>query len=269
MAGLLVSAVAPPAAAEIVSRTFFDPTEQFWGIYQEVVGTNVHTHTAHPSQWIDFDNDGVPELEIRGPRTGESGTASININTSAHVQLMAADKVTLGKGGWVLPVPQNVSIGSDAASHLYGDLPDIGWHHHWDFGYYPPNPFFGDEEDYYPSLLVTSGGRVAGIGQNESGGYFGVFAGTPPFDELLYIGFRFGEEGAWNYGWLHINILGGWEGWVSGWAYETELNTPIGAGAIPEPASAVLLAGGLALAAAGARRRRGRSPAIPVTFSSD
>lgn len=268
MAGLLVSAVAPPAAAEIVSRTFFDPTEQFWGIYQEVVGTNIFTLVAHPSRWIDFDNDGVPELEIRGRGPGDGG-GSIQINTSAHTQVLAADDFSETRGGFVLPVPQAVSIGDDAALHLYEGLPDVGWHHHWDFGYFPPNnPFLGNEEDYYPPLLVTGGGLTSGWGPVITG-YFGELAGTPPFDEMLYIGFRFGEEGAWNYGWLHINIWGGWEGWVSGWAYETELNTPIRAGAIPEPASAVLLAGGLALAAAGARRRRGRSPAIPVTFSSD
>jgi len=58
---------------------------------------------------------------------------------------------------------------------------------------------------------------------------------------------------------LLINILGGWKGYVSGWAYELELNTSICDGAIPEPASTVLLAGRLALAAVGARRRHQRA----------
>jgi len=260
MAGLLVSAVAPPAAAEIVSRTFFDPVESAWGIYQEPVGTDLSTGsgTAHPSRWIDFDNDGIAELEIRGKGPGDGGGGSININTSTHTQVLAADNFSETRGGFVLPVPQTVPIGDDAVLHLYEGLPDVGWHHHWDFGFFPPNPFIGNEEDYYPSLMVTGGGLTSGWG-NVVTGYFGELAGTPPFDEMLYIGFRFGEEGAWNYGWLHINILGGWEGYVSGWAYETELNTPIRAGAIPEPASAVLLAGALALAVAGARRRCGRS----------
>lgn len=254
LAGLLALGVAEQVGATIISQIFFNPEEVVWGLPFDPVGTNPASGWSnnHPHKLIDFDGDGIPELEIlgRGPR---SVNPAIRINTFEHTQVMAADQFSLSPGGIVLPVPKNISIGDDAASYLYGGLPDVGWHHHWDFGYIPSNPFIG-EEDYYPALLLSSGGLWGGnVGV---GGYFGLLGGTPPFDGVLYIGVRFGEDGAWNYSWLQINIWGGWEGFISGWAYETELNKSILAGAIPEPASSATLLALVALGTVVARRRR-------------
>jgi len=83
------------------------------------------------------------------------------------------------------------------------------------------------------------------------------------FGANSFMGFRFGSDSSWNYGYLGVT----WDGTnfqlLSG-AYESTLNTPIlaGATAVPEPttgALAALVLGGTALGVA--RRRRQKAAA--------
>lgn len=60
-----------------------------------------------------------------------------------------------------------------------------------------------------------------------------------------YLGFRFDRDGSIYYGWAEVNITE-IELTITRWAYENEAGVAIRAGAIPEPGSLALLAGGAA-----------------------
>ena len=89
-------------------------------------------------------------------------------------------------------------------------------------------------------------------------------------DSMDYLGFRFGDEGAWQYGWvefqpdynLHAPPLN-WAlntPWPSALAYETSVNTPI---LVPEPSSAAFI--GIGLGVLIYLRRRGYQASGAVT----
>ena len=85
-----------------------------------------------------------------------------------------------------------------------------------------------------------------------SGTYGGNFnAGDGPVSG--YIGWGYTSDDGVGHGWLSVS----WDGAlleIDGYAYETELYTPIVAGAIPGPGALGLL--GLAAGASGLRRKR-------------
>lgn len=95
---------------------------------------------------------------------------------------------------------------------------------------------------------------VLGVGakSNPAGGYApeGYFLTNGEGPQAGYVGFV--SDGG-NYGWISVQ----WDGsfvTVDGYAYETEANTAIAAGAVPAPGAVGLLA--LAAGAAGLRRKR-------------
>ena len=84
----------------------------------------------------------------------------------------------------------------------------------------------------------------------------GISTGTTAF---MGIQFQIGE--AWHYGWMRLH---GTE-WLSfggttilDWAYETRPDTPIFAGAVPEPSTFALLLGGGVLMVWFRRKRNAR-----------
>jgi hypothetical protein len=100
---------------------------------------------------------------------------------------------------------------------------------------------------------IGSAGKSSSGGQNFGKGNF-VFDGNV---QSGYIGFAFEDSGFngidVNYGWISVS----WDGTfltVDGYAYETDANTGITAGAIPAPGAIGLLS--LAAGAAGIRRKR-------------
>jgi PEP-CTERM motif len=117
----------------------------------------------------------------------------------------------------------------------------------------PLNP--GDTVSATPSSLdpvlqwynpqIHTGGNPAVGAQAVFDGqlvYEGYWSGRDAF-----VGLRFEVGGGLHYGWMEIrndpNIA---SGQVLGWAYETRLDTPILAGAVPEPSTwALLSAGGI------------------------
>ena len=82
--------------------------------------------------------------------------------------------------------------------------------------------------------------------------------------EVRYLGLKMdlNNTDQFTYGWIGVRIDNEADatGAVVGYAYETTPNTPIAAGAVPEPSSLLMTIGGAtALVAAGLRRRRRRS----------
>jgi hypothetical protein len=67
----------------------------------------------------------------------------------------------------------------------------------------------------------------------------GYFTGL----ESAYLGFQFQQNSETYYGWMRVGcpVVGLNVGWVYDYAYETTRNTPIFAGAVPEPSTFALL----------------------------
>ncbi|TAG27759.1 MAG: PEP-CTERM sorting domain-containing protein [Verrucomicrobia bacterium] len=75
---------------------------------------------------------------------------------------------------------------------------------------------------------------------------------------MNYLGVRLLEEDGWHYGWIEIDApfqrVNG--GYMNGMAYETSANRAIVTGAIPEPATAGVVLGVVALGGVLCRRRQ-------------
>jgi hypothetical protein len=87
---------------------------------------------------------------------------------------------------------------------------------------------------------VPGGNATIGASAIFDGEYFytGNFSGLDAF-----IGLQFQFDGTTHYGWMEVNNYpNAAAGQVLGWAYETSPNTPITAGAVPEPSTFTLLA---------------------------
>jgi len=96
-------------------------------------------------------------------------------------------------------VRQDVFIGDDEALPCMGAYPMTGGIIIGNLAISLPIRLSVMKKTTTPALAVTGGGLTFGCGSVVTG-YFGDLAGTPPFNEMLYIGVRFGEEGTWNYG---------------------------------------------------------------------
>lgn len=70
-------------------------------------------------------------------------------------------------------------------------------------------------------------------------------------DNIDYVGVQFAIGGETHYGWVEVQVpfIGVNGGWVRSYAYETEPGVAITAGAVPEPATALLLCVGFAASA--------------------
>lgn len=87
-------------------------------------------------------------------------------------------------------------------------------------------------------------------------GCIGLFTGV----ESAYAGLQFQIDGQTHYGWARVGapIAGLNGGWIYEYAYETRPDTPIFAGAVPEPSTWALLVGGGALMVWFRRKRNER-----------
>lgn len=115
-----------------------------------------------------------------------------------------------GGGGWAVPLAAGQQIGPSAAGYVWISDPVGG------------------------SLLTAM--YDGGAGGPES---IGLFTGV----ESGYLGLQFQQSGQTYYGWARVGTpyQGLNIGWLYDYAYETRPDTPILAGAIPEPSTSALL----------------------------
>lgn len=143
------------------------------------------------------------------------------------------------------------------------------------FNYYDPGPIIGAAGLIFASIYNPRGidytiNPHTGLGlvATFQGGTFGLSyfngenGGGPIYNQHVYLPFALlqapGELDGARYGWIRVQEIAGLGGVMWDYAYETEPDTAIIAGQIPEPATPlllVLIAGGLA-----ASRRRVRFP---------
>jgi hypothetical protein len=115
------------------------------------------------------------------------------------------------------------------------------------------------DEDATQIDQVLGGQPASGVQVPSNGPNFTGLGG-----EVRYLGLKMdlNNTDQFTYGWIGVRIDNEADatGAVVGYAYETTPNTPIAAGAVPEPSSLLMTIGGAtALVAAGLRRRRRRS----------
>jgi hypothetical protein len=155
-----------------------------------------------PSQGeLDINDDGAPDLFFA--TDGGLGAVMQSRGVTRFISSLSAPP---NRGGKVQPVSGGSIIGDDT-SNLSGD-----WYSH------------------------TDNGGASGFGLS-----------LLQFEDT-YIGVELEIEGNIHYGWVHYigfsnpNVVSGRDpgGFINSWAYESEPNTPIVAGAIPEPSSIIL-----------------------------
>lgn len=120
----------------------------------------------------------------------------------------------------------------------------------------PPPNIGGPVEPLYPEFeigLTLQATDVEWFGINTDFSLFGIWLWPGSSGRFrghnAYMGIEFHIDNAVHYGWINIDIHEDYPyGRIYGWAYESYPDTPIIAGAIPEPNTLLLLlAGGIGL----------------------
>jgi hypothetical protein len=166
------------------------------------------------SRDIDLDNDGVADFNLNSP-----DSLAINLTPLNNNGILSVLEPPPDIGAFIYALPAGASIS-----------PSL-------------NPAF-------VWFDRNSSGGSATIVASSTIGSLGYFQGSTD----AYAGIRFESGGNFHYGWLHIQNFGLNLGQISEWAYESNPNTSILAGAVPEPSAlALLTVAGIALLA---RRKR-------------
>lgn len=161
------------------------------------------------SQNIDVNNDGTPDFTLVSPNGIEIDLIPLN-----NSGILAVPELPPDLGGFVYALPSGRTISSSLDPGLV-----------WFDRTYPGGTTF----------IVA----CANIG------CVGYFQGNTD----AYAGIRLESNGDYFYGWLHIQNFGANWGQISEWAYQSNPNTPIFAGQVPEPSALSLLSVGLLLLA--------------------
>ncbi|MCZ7591576.1 MAG: PEP-CTERM sorting domain-containing protein [Kiritimatiellae bacterium] len=178
---------------------------------------------------IDVSTDTSPvyySLDLSGSGfvdfTFAASVASVSVRNEGNNRYLIFPSPPPNIGGGIEPLSEGFEIGSNSVSE------ELEW--------------FGHETSF------------ASLGIWLSTGTSGRFVG-----QHAYMGIEFDIDGATHYGWINLRVgeLGpGVE--IYGWAYESTPNTPILAGAIPEPSTLLLLLGGTTLLLGRRQKRRFR-----------
>lgn len=106
---------------------------------------------------------------------------------------------------------------------------------------------YGDQIDDSPSVGVWEGASTTpAFASCQDVGCIGLWLNS---NHDAYFGIRFDIEGNTHYGWIHVVNTFGVTGFVTEWGYESNPNTGLLAGVIPEPSTVMLLLGGLGILA--------------------
>ncbi len=174
-----------------------------------------------PSQPIDFNADGIPELALSGTLTQSGGWVN------AHTQVQAIAAVPPNLGAWATPVPRGMLVGGtptssgvwlspSASSFTFRVALDVG-----SVGYWPTGVSFPLNPDGSPGL-------------------------GPLVPESGYLAVLFSLPDGIHYGWVEVGVYPNSSlGFLRSYAWETTPNTPIFAGSVPEPGRMVLLLAGV------------------------
>jgi hypothetical protein len=175
---------------------------------------------------IDLDGDGVHELEFYGTNS------ALSVLISSHAEILSSriPPFFSDHSTYVIPLIRGDLLGPDTLDrYQYQGIPPTLW---------------------YGSAATET--HTLGIGFGDPNNYGGYF---PHQQKPPYVAIRFKRNGEWHYGWVQVTSWLDSMGQINGWAYESEANTPILIGVIPEPS--VLL---LAACSTGLMWRRRRIP---------
>ena len=178
---------------------------------------------------FDLDGNGTADFKIYGTISGPAYYGLVEAHNRNQIWSRAGGFAGNDFGTDALALVGGTSIGPTlSSSNLW-----VGWH---------------NDDDTRASSVV---GLVVPSPYYAEGDFVTRPADDPRQGYLM--GVRFERDGALHYGWVEMTYRGFFGVWVNRWAYESEPDTAIVAGAIPEP-STTLLAFGLLLLIA--RRRR-------------
>jgi len=178
---------------------------------------------------FDFDGNGSVDLTISGNgRTSFTTSMFVTQHGSNQVWSVAEGFAGLDFGSHALALLGGSTLGSG----LYSENPMVGWHNE------------DDTQGFSILMEAISGSPVSGT----------FFPRT--LFEQKYLGFRFERDGGLHYGWMALSAYAfyGDEIYVYSWAYESEPDTALVVGQVPEPTVQALQ--GLGTGFAMRRRRR-------------
>ena len=171
--------------------------------------------TAAPRPF-DFDGNGSTDLAISGNgRTSYTSSMFVTQHGRNQVWSLAGGVGGGDTGSHAIALLGGSSFGPA----MHSEVPVIGWHN-------------DDDTGHFSILMEAYGGTPV------SGDFFPSYR-----FEQKYLGFRFEREGALHYGWMALSGGGfyGNEIYVYSWAYESDPDTALIVGQIPEPTVPALL----------------------------
>lgn len=171
---------------------------------------------------LDLDFNGVADIVFRSdPSTYWAESA----NGSA---LLAIPSSPPNDGSFIIPLSLGDYIGPDLAQ--------------------PAEWFDGTGGGLFVSCMAVGPGQVECLGL------------WPPDDGFGYFGLRFQIDDNIHYGWVLLDFsdFGTVDGKIVGWAYESDANTSLNAGVVPEPSTILLILAGSAGLFLARRKKRTR-----------
>lgn len=233
---LLLVALTLPDQAPAAVVAYVPPRVQLFsgitgppGTIRFTIGTVRYVFDAFPTpRGVDLDGNGTQDLVFEVSR-GATDDVSVSLTGRNQVWSYAGGVAGHDVGTHAISLLGGTSLGPG----LHSNIPSLGWH---------------NDVDARGSSIIMETLSFRPV----SGDFF------PGYDfEQKYLALRFEREGRIHYGWM---ALSGWNAlglqvYVHSWAWESEPDTPIIVGVIPEPGTGALLAGAGLLCP---RRRRGR-----------